>query len=804
MPKQNRHTLAEEIQAAEKIQAAEIDRKENREMKITINLDNQGYKNKPKGQGGVISDRVRQASAQKEIEPAELLHYICNGYSIAPAAIGGNLDEWKPYEIDATTGERKRIAKVNAETGEKYHTSDFWQSQQVIYADIDNEKKDKTRIDRPLTPAAALGACRAAGIDPFCIYKTFNYSADFERFRVIVILDRPITDIKKANVLIKRFTQLFNLATAKEYQAAREIPEESADNSIEPVKLMFGGRADSVIYHSGNITPIEALEALPATAEEIKKLPTGKAAQTPKKSRKVNTNEQSEEEELIEALFAIDPRSLGQGEWLPIVAACKHEGISESIIDEWSSQDAARYDAEMNHIRYLSIDETSGNGKRATKLTIFYRARREGWKPTRNNYSLDWNDGLEADYPEPTADDIPPEIFEDANHQETAGGDPIQEQTTGGGNSESDNGSQEQAPQQKKGPIWYNAAKSIRPDNHNAPYDREIKELQKYANRKTGFDNIDRYLTLYPGLAALGGQASLGKTTFAVNLALSLLRQGEHVLYFALEQRAEELLTKVIAQYLYRTGNTDTTNLQLAAGKTSDAIDGARTNLAEQIEHFNIIECDFETTAATIEAIVTEYQNKKGVNPIVIVDYLQLIAEPFGFRGGDKERIDYNLKALKKMQKQHKLFVLVVSSFNRSSNLEPISYESFFGTSMIEYTCDYVFGLQLAIQDADNDEFYFKSKATETTRQQRNKMIHEEQQKNPKPVQFVAIKNRRGKQYFTANFDYYPAHDYFMETEGSNYTNGYSSIIDGTIEAAEKKMNIKNAFNFFDDDEDDE
>ena len=773
MPRQNSPTLAEEIQAAEKIQAAEFDRKENRKMKITINLDNQGYKNKPKGATiGAIVNRTKNKEAIVTIEAEELINKIRAGYTFTPAVMTGHTEP----ELQC------------------------WKSQQVIVADIDNEKPNKKAIDHQLPPAAALEACRAAGIDPFCIYKTFNYSEAKQKYRVVIILEAPLTDAAEAERVNKLFTNYFNKAAADIYREAGEEPEPCADSSINITKLIFGSREDSIYYYSGNVTSLEKLQSLPEYTPPTKKNPT------PKKDRQPSryTDDTNNHDVIVEALSYIDPAQLSYKEWFTIAAALKTAGIEYSIFDQWSAKDASinedgqpRYNEEANYKTWEKIDDANTAGN-AGAGTIIYYAKQYGFTPPRRNVPLDWNDGLEADYPEPTADDIPPEIFEDADHQETAGGDPIQEQTTGGGNSASDNGSQEQASQQKKGPIWYNAAKSIRPDNHNAPYDREIKELQKYANRKTGFDNIDRYLTLYPGLAALGGQASLGKTTFAVNLALSLLRQGEHVLYFALEQRAEELLTKVIAQYLYRTGNTDTTNLQLAAGKTSDAIDGARTNLAEQIEHFNIIECDFETTAATIEAIVTEYQNKKGVNPIVIVDYLQLIAEPFGFRGGDKERIDYNLKALKKMQKQHKLFVLVVSSFNRSSNLEPISYESFFGTSMIEYTCDYVFGLQLAIQDADNEAFYVKTGSQGGKYRQedyeKKKMLHEAQQQTPKQVQFVSIKNRRGKQYFTANFDYYPAHDYFMETEGSNYTNGYSNTIDGTIKKGEAKISLEEAY----------
>lgn len=307
-------------------------------------------------------------------------------------------------------------------------------------------------------------------------------------------------------------------------------------------------------------------------------------------------------------------------------------------------------------------------------------------------------------------------------------------------------------------------------------YDADIEELQKYAGRKCGMHtDIDKYLTLFPGLAALGGQASLGKTTFCINLAAQLLARGEHVLYFSLEQRPEELITKFVSQYLFaKNPQTEIDNLQLSRGKRTAEISEALAEFAEKAESLHIIECDFETTAAGIARTVNTFmESNPGIKPIVIIDYLQLIAPPDNFTS-EKERIDYNLKALKKMQKESGLFVLVISSFNRSSNIVPISYESFLGTSMIEYTCDYVFGLQLQIQDAANETFYTREGANHTKIQrpeyEKRARIHEAQQQTPKKVEFVAIKNRRGRQYFTANFDYYPAHDYFKPAASSHYT----------------------------------
>lgn len=42
-------------------------------------------------------------------------------------------------------------------------------------------------------------------------------------------------------------------------------------------------------------------------------------------------------------------------------------------------------------------------------------------------------------------------------------------------------------------------------------FDADIAYFKKYKDRKIGFENIDKYMTLYPGVACLGGASSLGK-----------------------------------------------------------------------------------------------------------------------------------------------------------------------------------------------------------------------------------------------------------------------------------------------------
>lgn len=301
----------------------------------------------------------------------------------------------------------------------------------------------------------------------------------------------------------------------------------------------------------------------------------------------------------------------------------------------------------------------------------------------------------------------------------------------------------------------------------NGSYEADIDYFKQYQYRKTGFSNIDKYLTLYPGLAALGGSASLGKSTFAINLADNLVRLcGETVLYFALEQEPIELITKSIARMLYDADpNTTITNTDIKNGAKSEILDAIKTTYAEMIKgRFEIIRCNFTMTAEDIRDYVESYISKTGKKPVVFIDYLQLISPPEGFRGDTRAATDHVIKLFKTMQRDNELFVCLISNFNRNSYAVPVSYEAFKETGMIEFTCDYVWGLQLSV--LEDDTFYSKEGKNggekETGIKAKRDAIFEASAKNPKEVEFVSLKSRNGKQVYKCFFKYNMPFDTFI------------------------------------------
>lgn len=419
-----------------------------------------------------------------------------------------------------------------------------------------------------------------------------------------------------------------------------------------------------------------------------------------------------EDPRLLDALQHIPVGQTTYNEWLKVGQALKSGGYDVSVWDEWSVNDA-RYKAGECAKKWAGFDDPTSDAAAdfkgsVTEATIFYLAKSFGWK-------------------DPGKD---------------PGDDPKQEESK-----------------------LINASDFMQ----SGVYTADIEYFKSYKDRKIGFPDIDKYLTLYPGLACLGGASSLGKTTFAVNIADKLLARGETVLYFSLEQMPVEIVTKSLARMIYENNPfSQITNNEIKGDAKSPELERAKQDYAELAKRLYIIPGDFRMTAGRIVKIVESFIQEHKVKPIVIIDYLQLIARPQDVKGDRREYIDENIKALKLMQKNNELFVLLISSFNRSSSLQPVSYESFKETGMIEYTCDYIWGLQLSVQDAENTTFYTvrgpKGGLSQRTDWGKQQLINREQKKLPKQVEFVSLKNRNGTQFFKAFFDYFPKYDAFTPT----------------------------------------
>lgn len=295
----------------------------------------------------------------------------------------------------------------------------------------------------------------------------------------------------------------------------------------------------------------------------------------------------------------------------------------------------------------------------------------------------------------------------------------------------------------------------------------DINAYKEFKDRKTGFTNLDKITSLYPGLYVIGGLSSLGKTTFIHQMADQMAEMGEHILFFSLEMATLEMVSKSLARLtvIDETGGHNINNslsaLQIRLNDIPDykrgLVQKAITDYEPISKIFNIIEGNFNTDVTTIRNYIDNYILLNKVKPVVIIDYLQIIPGRPEDRN-DKERIDGVVTELKRISRDYNLSVIVVSSLNRSNYLTPIDFESFKESGGIEYTADVIWGLQL--QAIHEDIFNLATKIKE-----KRETINEAKKANPRKIELVCLKNRTGISNYSCLFDYYPKHDLFIAQE---------------------------------------
>ena len=294
----------------------------------------------------------------------------------------------------------------------------------------------------------------------------------------------------------------------------------------------------------------------------------------------------------------------------------------------------------------------------------------------------------------------------------------------------------------------------------------DLSRFRNFADRKTGFNNIDSHVSFYPGLYVLGAISSLGKTTFIHQMADQLAKAGEHVLFFSLEQTCLELVTKGISRLMAQKNiNTAVCAIDIRRGIENEDVIKATEEYASFTEHEIILECSFATKIGDIINTVEEYIQETSVLPVVIVDYLQVIC-PSDPRQQTKDAVDTHVRALKKLQKDHDLVVILVSSLNRQNYLTPIDYESFKESGGIEYTADVIWGLQLQVI---NDDIFDK----EAKLKQKREKVKAAKRAAPRDIEFVCLKNRYGESNYSCRFHYYAQFDYFIPVEDTRDNFGY-------------------------------
>lgn len=291
----------------------------------------------------------------------------------------------------------------------------------------------------------------------------------------------------------------------------------------------------------------------------------------------------------------------------------------------------------------------------------------------------------------------------------------------------------------------------------------------------TGFKDLDKALEggLYEGLYFIGAISSLGKTTFALQIADQVAQQGQDVLIFSLEMARTELMAKSISRLTLL--ETLEKNLPKGLAKTTRGITAgkryAKYNADEKrLINNSILEYSkyadnlyihegIGTIGADEVAKTVEHHIKyTGNTPVVIIDYLQILA-PEDMRATDKQNTDKAVLKLKRLSRDHKVAVIGISSFNRDNYNNAVTMASFKESGAIEYSSDVLIGLQFSKQ-REVDEYNKTKKANEP---RKLVDVDAEKSKSPRLLELKILKNRNGATGGGIDYEYYPMFNHFVE-----------------------------------------
>lgn len=304
-----------------------------------------------------------------------------------------------------------------------------------------------------------------------------------------------------------------------------------------------------------------------------------------------------------------------------------------------------------------------------------------------------------------------------------------------------------------------------------------IKASAKDSFFSTGFPSLDHMLDggLYAGLYFVGAISSLGKTTFILQMADNIARNGNDVLIFSLEMAKEELIAKSVSRMTLHMDLAEFGSVKYAK-TTRGILTGSRYSKYSEEEQMRI--CDSviaygnfaqniyitqgvgDVTIDVIRNKIERHIKITGKKPVVIIDYLQIIA-PTDMRASDKQNVDKAVLELKRISRDHGIPIIGISSFNRENYDSPVNLAAFKESGAVEYSSDVLIGLQY-------DGMDYRDKEKEQDRKKRIRELLDEmadRAKNGKAqdIQVKILKNRNGSKG-TLSMKFYPMFNYFHET----------------------------------------
>ena len=302
-------------------------------------------------------------------------------------------------------------------------------------------------------------------------------------------------------------------------------------------------------------------------------------------------------------------------------------------------------------------------------------------------------------------------------------------------------------------------------------FNRLIRDRVSTSCIPTGFAKLDEVLDggLYEGLYTIGAISSLGKTTFCLQMADNIAKAGNDVIIFSLEMSKYELMAKSISRETsiktniepYKKTARRIMNYKEYANfhpNELKLIEEATEEYKQFSKHLYIHEgmgdIGVKQVREKFEILerYKKYEYIDGYKPVILIDYLQILA-PYSDKLTDKQNIDKSILELKRLSRDYKIPIVIISSLNRASYnkqnaVSDVSMADFKESGAIEYSSDVLLGLQLKCSDGANQ-----------------KEINDNKAKVNREIELLVLKNRNGAIGKKINYTYNTLFNHYKEID---------------------------------------
>ena len=193
----------------------------------------------------------------------------------------------------------------------------------------------------------------------------------------------------------------------------------------------------------------------------------------------------------------------------------------------------------------------------------------------------------------------------------------------------------------------------------------EMSKSQEAVGVPTGFPRIDRdLLGLRAGqMVVIGARPGVGKTSFALNLAVNAAAKGVSVAFFSLEMSSIEVAQRLLSARS-KVDLSAIRGAKIRPNQWHDLLE-ATTDLS-QLDI--MIDDNPDTTVTEIRAKARRMLHNKEKG-LVIIDYLQLVSPPSGGRRSDSRATEVSemSRGIKIMAKDLKVPVIALAQLSRES-----------------------------------------------------------------------------------------------------------------------------------------